>query len=172
MIEFMVLGGERSATTWAANWLTTERLCIHDPLLRLSRYDLDTLDPNIVAGVSCTALPAFPEFVNNHPARKVILHREPAAIAASLERLDVNPYAGPTLGLDALDGYHLYWANLFERKHAQRIYQYLLDKPWTEYAEMRWEELVRMNVQTHWRGVTVDKAAIVELTDRIKELLS
>ena len=52
VIEFMVLSAPRSASTWAANWLTTEKtLCLHDPVLEHYPEDLDRIPCDRVLGV-------------------------------------------------------------------------------------------------------------------------
>ena len=88
MIDFMLLASPRSGTTWAANLLTTDTtLCLHDPLFTHHYSELDGIESNKRLGVSCTGLCLFPEYVNSHQARKVVLHRDLREINRSLDAI-------------------------------------------------------------------------------------
>jgi hypothetical protein len=82
VIDFIVVGLPRSGTAWAANWLTTDTThCIHDPIAKHHHTELDDLSSSKHLGVSCTGLWRFPDWLNKHPAKKVILRRDRAEIA-------------------------------------------------------------------------------------------
>ena len=85
----MVLGGPRSGTTWAANWLTTDTtFCLHDPLLEYTVRQLNNRHiPNRRLGISCTASILFPEWVNAQKCPKIFLYRDIEEINQSLARL-------------------------------------------------------------------------------------
>lgn len=138
----MVLAAPRSGTAWAANWLTTDTtLCLHEPLARWKHAELDSIPSIRTLGVACTALALTPEWVNEHPARKVILHREYADILVSMERLRIRGSYDTTL-LDRIEGLHLPWRALFD--DPEQIYTFLLQRP---FDAERHRELVSFNVQ-------------------------
>lgn len=142
MIEFMVLGAPRSGTAWAANWLTTDTtLCLHEPLARWNSSNLDSLPSSKLLGVSCTALALQSDFVNAHPARKVILHRPEAEIRLSMEKLKISGDYDFT-ALDRVKGMHVSWTELFVAP--EEIYTFLLQRP---FDAQRHAELVKLNVQ-------------------------
>lgn len=171
MISFMVIAGERSASTWAANWLTTDTtLCIHDPLMRYTLGELDTVFPlmNKRKGLSCTALQLCPGWLNSHTAQKVILHRPEEEIAASWAKLGVEGYARDTTDrLCRIDGMHYPYMALFDPITARQIAD-ILGVPFDAH---RHAELVQMNIQPQWAAVSVTKRGVHELTDRIRKML-
>ncbi len=145
MIEFMLIAAPRSATAWAANWLTTDStLCLHEPTARWSYQEWDTLKSERKLGVACTVSAIRNrDFLNAHPARKVILHRDIEEIRASMGNLGI-PGDYDVAALDHVRGQHHDWRDLFARPAL--IYEYLLKKP---FDEERHTELLSFNVQNH-----------------------
>lgn len=138
----MLLAAPRSATAWAANWLTTDRsLCLHDPL---NRWTLAELDQRHIRrrkfGIACTASALLPD-INTHSARKVVLHRDPQEVRESMQRLQIRG-SYDFAALDRIQGRHYDWRQLFE--DPAPIYEYLIQQP---FDAERHEELVGMNVQ-------------------------
>lgn len=174
MIDFMVIAGERSGSTWAANWLTTDTtICIHDPLYRWRLEELDGIYPLMERrkGISCTALQLAPRWVNAHRARKVILHRPAAEIAASWGNL-VYPIPetdcrGTEDRLLEISGLHVQYRDLFDPHSARDIAKYL-GVPFDLHRHI---ELVQMNVQPHWAAVKIEKRPVRELVERIRSVL-
>lgn len=170
MISFMVLGGPRSATTWAANWLTTDTThCFHDPLLE---YRLDQLAqvtlPNKKMGVSCTSLMLFPDWVNSRKCPKVILFRNVDEINTSLRRLGLVELGATQhfARIDAIKGAHLFvYEQLFSLKQAKIIAE-ILDVPFDAY---RYDLLRQMRVEPLWRHLNVERKAAEDLMARIIE---
>lgn len=153
-IKFMVLSGERSGSTWVANWLTTDTtMCYHDPLRRWAKEELDGIFPLLGKrkGIACTALQLEPEWVNKHRASKVVIHRHEDFIRASWKKLGVMPIltAGTNDRLREINGLHVQYKDLFDVRHASEIAAYL-DIPFDPF---RHAELVQMNVQPHWPAV-------------------
>ena len=112
MIDFMVLSAPRSGSAWAANWLTTDKsLCFHGLQRTVHHTQWDTLTSERVLGVSDPSVCFFSEWLNKHPARKVILHRDKAEIQASLGAEE--PIADESWGLDKRNGMHVHWRELF-----------------------------------------------------------
>lgn len=143
MIEFMVIAAPRSATAWCSVWLTTGyTMCYHDPLWDRPHRELDLLThPTLRVGISCTGLGNFPAWVNKHPAKKVILHRPPAEVNHSLQRLGL-PACQPELfaNLDHIEGLHVPWTAVFE--DPARLYTYLLGVPFDAVRHQQLKALV------------------------------
>lgn len=169
-IDFIVVSGERSGSTWAANWLTTDTtLCYHDPLMRWRQEELSHLPRprGKRIGIACTAQGQFPEWVNRQVCPTVVLHREHAQIDASWTKLGVAPFLVKP-DLNNVWGLHYTWQSLFDPTFAKEIYEYLLHE--TFDAE-RHHELVQMNVQPHFDSVSVTGPGVKELVQRIKALV-
>lgn len=173
MISFMVFGGPRSGTTWAANWLTTDTtLCLHDPMLEFTRHDLGklTLPNNRRLGISCTSSLYYPEWVKTLQCPKVFLYRDVAEINLSLQ----------ALGLTLVD----------EVAHLRRIAQFTDDIPVLPYEHMftpsggaaiagilgvpfdqaRHNLLRQMRIEPHWAHINVTARGILPLiTKALKE---
>lgn len=164
MLQFMVISAPRSASTWVSNWLSTDTtLCLHDPLWRWHYSELDTIKSQKVLGIACTGVALFPEWVNAHPARKVILHRDPMEIDASLTKIGLTPCSQQWEGvLDKIRGMHLHWTDVFERP--KYVYEYLLDRP---FDAERHQALREMNVQPCFSKLSIDRSATARL---IREL--
>lgn len=163
-IKFMILAAPRSATTWVSNWLTTDTtLCLHDPLWTRSYDELDAIASPKMVGISCTGIALFPAWVNSHPARKIILHRDLKEVDASLERIGLSACSQAWEGvLHKIEGVHLIWTDVFDRP--KPIYEYLLDKP---FDAERHAALKEMNIQPDFRTLSIDRQATTRL---IKEL--
>lgn len=153
-IQFMVIAAPRSATTWTSNWLTTDTtLCLHDPLWTHHYSELDSYPTNKMLGIACTGIALFPEWVNAHPARKIILRRDLKEIDVSMERIGLTEVSSTWEGvLDRIDGVHLPWTAVFDQP--QRIYEYLLDKP---FDAQRHAALKEIRMQPHFPGLIVDQ---------------
>lgn len=172
MIDFMLLAGPRSGTTWMANLLTTDNtLCLHDPLLEYTRAYLDQIYiPGKKLGISCTASLMFPEWLINHPAKKVILWRHPDEINVALTRLgltNVDP-AKHSQRLGALKGVELYhWDQVFNGRAAQEICKFL----GVPFCPHRHNALVSMNIQPQLNRLPLSKEAVRQLSARVKQYL-
>jgi hypothetical protein len=139
-IEFMVIAAPRSGTAWAANWLTTDTtLCLHDPLYRYAWTELEALASARILGMACTVSALLN--VNAHPARKIVLHRDPIEVRESMARLGIQgdyDFAA----LDQVQGKHYPWTALFE--DPAPLYEYLLEQP---FDAERHQLLRSLNVQ-------------------------
>lgn len=141
MIEFMLLAAPRSGTAWAANWLTTDRsLCLHDPLIRFTIAELDQRRGARLLGIACTAS-ALLKDINQHSARKVVLHRNPQEVRESMAHLRIRG-SYDFAALDKVEGRHYDWEQLFE--DPAPIYEFLLGTP---FDVERHHELRGLNVQ-------------------------
>lgn len=169
----MVLGAPRSGTAWAANWLTTDQtLCLHDPLFKRHYTDLDSFQTKKRFGIACTGSALFPDWVLEHPAPKLILHRDFAEIDRSLEAIGLPglPPIWRTGALDRIDGLHVQWEELFE--NPEPIWSHLL--PDIPFDAERHTVLRELDVQIRYEGVEVNPAAtrrlMRELATAMQEL--
>jgi len=176
MISFMVLGGPRNATTWCANWLTTETtLCLHDPLLEYTKRNLDLITiPEKELGIACTSTLLFPEWYLKHPARKIILYREPEEMNRSLDalglpKLDVPAHTQRVAAAVKAGVPIWHWEAVFDRAPARKIWKHLL--PRIPFDEYRHDLLAGFNVQPHFRRLPVGKDAVADLIQRTKETI-
>lgn len=166
----MVIGAARSGTTWAANWLTTEHtLCLHDPLFSYRYDELDSIPHDRPLGVSCTGLWAHPVFVNAHPARKLILHRDAGEINASLRRIGLPECRDLTSELNGLWGgekvYHCQWDQLFHEGSARLIWEHLTDS--IPFDVVRWRALKEFEIGPRYQSLVIDTSKIKSM---LKEL--
>lgn len=149
----MIIAAPRSGTAWAANWLTCGKtLCIHDPLWDHHYGDLDSLEfpGKEIVGVACTGLALWPDWINAHPAHKVILHRDPKEVNESCRRLGFGTVpVGLFKCLDKLRGFHVDWSSLFNSAHARDIHEHLLVEP---FDEVRHHMLCTLNVTSNYEA--------------------
>lgn len=160
MIDFMVLGMPRSSTTWAANWLTTDRTaCMHDPLLALTLEEVESLPVDRRFGIADTSLALLPKIVNAHPARKVILHRDRREVDESLIQIGLGALGRAWDGaLERLQGLHVPYQDLFDPFRAQLIWEFL--SPTLPFDRPRHALLTQMHVEPQFDGLhlAVDRA--------------
>lgn len=167
MVEFMVLAAPRSGTTWASNWLTTDKtLCLHDPLWTHHYSDLDNINSKKILGVACTGLYKFPDFVNNHPARKIILHRDEQEINDSLNAIGLPSLANTERDLNMIAGWHIDWKQIFTEP--KTIYEFLTG---LEFDEERHELLKEIEMQPNFEGLIINKNITRKLINEILEAM-
>jgi len=114
---------------------------IHDPLWNCYYQDLDKKFGG--KGICCTGLGLFPDWVNEHPAPKVILHRPVHEIEASCI---INHFPLPPKiiykNLDKIEGMHVAWTDLFQAP--KLIYRHLIGPG---FDPLRHAELKKQNIQ-------------------------
>ena len=169
-LDFMVVSGERSGSTWVANWLTTDSsICFHDPRLRWTEQQICHLSvPRKRVGICCTYAGIDPEWANRQNVPTLVLHRDPQEVEASWRRIGVVPFVSRP-PLDCVAGWHVDWRAPRDPKVATEIYEFLLWKP---IDLVRHQELVQMNIQPHFTGLTHGKASMEELTRKITESMN
>lgn len=166
-LKFMVIGLPRSATTWAANWLSTDDcLVAHDPLYYRHFNDWG----NRFKAVSCTGVWRWPEWVNNQGCPKIVLRRLQDEVEASLVNMDLSgalePLASDTIS--RIDGFHVYYTGLFEERTAERIWAICHpDKP---FDVDRWRELKRIRMEPNLGEIKPDPAASRKLLAELRAL--
>jgi len=167
MVEFMVLSAPRSASTWAANWLTTAKtLCLHDPILEHAPEALDQIPCDRVLGVACTGLALLPGFLRLHLARKVIIHRPMQEVDQSLEAIGLTKLGVQwNTALDQIGGFHVLYSDLFEPRQACAIYEFLTQLP---FDAARHEQLCAMHLEPCFERVKVKPDRARAFRERIQ----
>jgi hypothetical protein len=171
VIEFMVLCAPRSGSTWVSNWLTTERtLCLHDPILTHAPEELDAIPCDRTLGLSCSGLPLLADFVNRHPARKVIVHRDLEDVDRSLVNIGLSSLSKAWVGaLDKVHGVHINFRDLFSPIMAADIYHYLTKQL---FDEPRHHQLVRMHIDPEFNRVAINRDRTRAFRQRVAEALA
>lgn len=146
MIKFMVIGAPRSGTAWASVWLNA----YHDPLWDFFYEDMANHLSG--SGICCTGLGMFPSWVNLQHCPKVILHRDPKEVNASLLAMGLPP-VHPQLfhNLDQIEGLHVPWTDLFNE--GGKIWEHVLGNDvhvW--YNAWRHKQLKMLKITTDWKA--------------------
>lgn len=168
MIDFMVIGLPRSGTTWASNWLTTDEThCYHDPLYTTHYDQWDALPGRAQCGISCTGIWKWPDWVNNHPAKKLILHRSTEEINESMAAIGLPGQVteDDQNTLESLLGLHMDFTELFNPVGAARAWKYLTG---LEFNPLRHAELINIEMQPKFAGLSVG----AEVTRQLREELA
>lgn len=173
-IDFMVIAPPRCATTWIANWLTTDTtICYHDPLMHLHPTEIDEVLTRIpancakVVGIACTGIALFPDWVNAHPARKLILERPFEEIDASLERVGV-PMVSPQWegAMELIAGKAMPWDSVFDCDKATEIYRHLLRRI---MDPDRWHQLREMYIAPNFNALALNRGNALRLMRELAE---
>lgn len=171
MLDFMIIGLPRSATTWAANFFTTEKsVCLHDPLYTKHYSELDGLKfAGKKVGISCTGIWRFPTWVNAHKARKIILRRPLTEINGSMADIGLAGLSeADLLQLAGLNGEHVHFADLFNPFYAERVAEYL----GLPFDADRHAELVQIEMQPKFSGLKVGPEVTRRLVAEIQGVLA
>lgn len=170
MIEFMVLSAPRSGSTWMSNWLTTEAtLCLHDPVLEHAPEDFDRIESDRTLGLSCSGLALLPDFVNDHPARKLIIHRPMDEINRSLGSIGLTPLGNVWRGaLDKIVGLHVQFDHIFNTVLANKMHQHLTGRP---VDKVRHAHLCCMHIDPEFSRVEVARDRTRDFRERIVRAL-
>ena len=163
----MVLSAPRSASTWVANWLTTERtLCLHDPVLEHAPEAMDAIACDRRLGVACTGLALLPDFVNAHAARKVIVHRHLEEVNESLETIGLTPLGLPwRRALERIKGFHAAYSDLFEPASAAILYEHLTG---FDFDAVRHANLCAMHVEPQFEKIKIRPERAREFRKRVE----
>lgn len=170
MLDFMIIALPRSGTTWASNLFTTDKsLCWHDPLYHTHYSEWDNTLPieGFKTGISCTGIWHWFDFIQSHPAKKLILHRDIQEITKSI--LDIGMPMQDFSNADILDkihGYHIPHSDLFDSNKCSKAWKYLL--PTIPFNKDRHQLLVDIEMQPKFSGLKVGK----EVTRKLIEELS
>lgn len=154
VIDFMVIGLPRSCTTWAANFFTTDKsICLHDPLYQHHYNDLDKLKfPGKKLGVSCTGLWRFPQYLNSHPAPKIILRRPLTEVNGSMADIGLPSLSEVELfQLAGIQGEHYHFLDLFNPFYAGMM----CSRIGLEFDVDRHAELCQIEMQPKFSGLSI-----------------
>lgn len=169
MISFMLVAPPRCGTTWAANWLSTDTThCLHDPLFMHHYSDWDAIPrpSGKSLGVACTGVFRFPEFLNSHKARKVILHRDEQSIVQSLAALGVPAREGQwEPELRKINGWHCHYSDLFSAATAMPIYEWLTQR---QFDPARHELLRAMLIEPMFGNIPANPEVLQRLQLELK----
>lgn len=158
MIDFMVIGLPRSGTTWAANWFTTgDIFCVHDPLwtTHYSDWDATLKRDSRVSGISCTGIWRWPDWVNAHPARKLIVTRDIGDVRHSLRRIGLPvPPLNAARNLSLIEGVHVPFGHLFDPVTAEPIWDYLTGG--LPFDRQRHHELRQISIEPRRDRLSID----------------
>jgi len=142
MIDFMIIALPRSGTTWAANWISCyDNLCIHDPLnlVHYSEWDTDqkifpSANQFAKIGIACTGIWRWPDFVNSHSAKKIVLTRDFGEIQNSLLREGIPQLeCDAPQRLDRINAPKIHYTDLFDPVCAPEIWRYLVGSGYCGY---------------------------------------
>lgn len=161
----MIIGLPRSGTAWAANLFTTDTThCIHDPLGDYHYSELDSIKSDKELGIACTAIWAFKDFVNNHNARKVIIHRDISEINFSLENVGL-PYMpnGVERLLHGIDGFHILFDDFIS--NPKEAYEYLLGK---KFDSERFSLLKNLLIERDLNSIDFNSEVFAKLSKEMK----
>lgn len=174
VLDFIVVALPRSGTTWAANWLTTDQVhCVHDPLYTVHYSDWDeqlpARAPGRPVGVSCTGAWRWTDWLNAHPARKLVLHRDVGEVIESMRAIGLPPVSpGDAAALDRIIGLHLPFEDLFDPIGARAAWEYLV--PSVPFNEARHRELVDIEMQPKFSGLTIDPKVTRRLMSELERI--
>lgn len=168
MIDFMVITAPRSASTWTANWLTTDTtLCMHEPSWKMDCSAFDSIESEKMLGLSETGSIGFHKWAKQHPARKVILHRDIDECSASLQALGFPPLSDYwRTALDGIEGRHYHWQDVWDEAKAKDIYEFLLQR---EFDAERWRWIKEIEMQPHFAGLTINKGVAARLLKEMRD---
>lgn len=162
MLDFMIIGLPRSGTTWASNlFLSDSVTCYHDPLYQIHYDEWDEKlerGKSSKVGVSCTGIWRWPDWLNQHPSKKVILHRERNEIQKSMQEiglplLDINK---AEKSLNSIIGLHVPFSDLFNQKRCCDIWDYALNGE-IPFNWMRHKLLTDIEMQPNFIGLSIGK---------------
>lgn len=163
MLDFMVIGLPRSGTTWAANWLTTNTtFCLHDPLYKAHYKDWDSNEVHFptnkkyqAVGISCTGIWRWVNWVNAHPAKKIILARPFREVQDSLEKAGFSSLEddAPEI-LAKINAPKILYTDLFDPYKAELLWEYIIGSGFCQY---RHKMLAEMILQPENKKVNQDK---------------
>ena len=171
VLDFIVTGFPRSATTWASVWLNTQIThCVHDPLHHWHYTDFDQVlgSELFTTGISCTGVWHWVDWLNAHPAKKLVLHRgfsdvQNSLVAAGFPQMPESDRHG----LDNVQGLHVHYADLFNKHTAEHIWNYLVPEP---FDAKRHKELVASRIITRHDPKLLTTPLYKRLCDEVRAM--
>lgn len=167
MPDFIVLGLPRSGTTWISNWLTDgAAVCLHDPFAQWLPEDIeamrrDTHRDGRKLGIACTGAYLMPEWLQAQTCPVAVIERDPAACAASLERIGLPATLAPER-LREVRGRRWRFDDLWNESEARALRAFLL--PDTAFDAARYRLLRGMRIEP--RAYDLNPSVFAELRRR------
>jgi hypothetical protein len=161
-LDFMVLAYPRSGTTWAANWLTTDRsLCLHDPW----SIGMPATWPHDgrTRGIACTGSYLMPKWLAQYDVPTLVIERERDDCDASMAKIGLTAGDVPQSMIDDVPAYRIAFDDLFNEVVAREVWEFLL--PRVPFDSIRYRLLQTMQVQPHMQKWKPDEATIRALID-------
>jgi hypothetical protein len=162
MLDFVVTGLPRSATTWLAVLLTTDRsLCLHDPF-SLGWPDKWERDGRRF-GISCTGIYLMPEILGRQDCPVAIIERDPDDCRASLDLMGFKDAQVDKLKamLDRAEGLRFRFDDLWSEEKIQELWAFLV--PGLPFDKLRYRQLAQMQIQPHMRKWRPDANVLADL---------
>lgn len=166
MLDFVVTGLPRSATTWLAVFLTTnESLCLHDPFA-MGWPDTWQRDGRRF-GISCTGIYLMPEILQRQDCPVAIIERDPSDCEQSIERMGFKESHIQKLKtmLDQADGRRFQYEDLWVEERAEELWDFLV--PGLKFDHLRYRQLAQMQIQPHM-GKWKPNANVLEDMKRLR----
>lgn len=164
-VKFMVIGLPRSATTWMANWLTTnDSLCLHDPFSNMFPEDLDKYHTAKTLGISCTGAYMYKWF-QKQTCPCVIIERNMKDVNHSLLKIGLTKM--PVFSIDLFNqakGKRYSFDSIWKEQSAKEMWNYLL--PLFPFDVERYRSLSTMNIQPHFGKWKMNNSITNELLRR------
>lgn len=172
MLDFMVIGQPRSGTTWASNWFTTDLIhCVHDPLYttHYTDWDKEFSFYDKISGVSCTGIWRWPDWVNEHRSKKLIIHRDLQEIEQSMRELGlpIHDLEDAEQKLLSIRGIHIQMEELFDPAEAHLIWSLMTD---IQFNKERHKALVDIEMQPKFSGLKVSPDVTRRLIDELTKI--
>ncbi len=174
MIDFAVIALPKSATSWAANWLTTdESVCVHDPMVWHTPDEMADLRAINSAqskyrGVACTGLWMVPGWVEQNVSRWVIVERPIEEVNAGLAAMGLGPMPEHCVRQFAkMPGERISMGALFEEATAHAVWNKLL--PHVPFDRERHKLLTELMVTPAFQRIEPDPIAVKAWLKRIAE---
>ena len=174
MLDFAVIALPKSATSWAANWLTTEAsVCIHDPMVWHKPDDMASLlslpgSSTKYRGVACTALWMVPGWVQENVRDWIVVERPIDEVNAGLCAMGLGPMPEDAVRLfDEMPGERIAMRDLFSEATAHAVWRKLL--PYVPFDAERHRLLTELMVTPAFQRIEPNPSAVKAWLERIKE---
>jgi hypothetical protein len=120
-------------------------------------------------GVSCTGIWRWPEFVNEHPANKIVVMRDVDEVNAGLDEIGL-PMLEPEAEqmLNNIEAPHIPFEHLFDVKEAEKIWNHLVGP--VGFCPLRHAQLCEFLVQPNFMEIKPDKDVTRKLYDELSRL--